>query len=134
MYKATYILGCGKETTTNMGCTFFDTKIVDYTLCKFLLYDYVGKGSDTFILYFTHILGTTLSISFHAHTLPRCHNWSCTVCPMCSILHSSFQGETYHHRRSYIRESPCRYALLQRRLVSMELSLFDSFFITMHKN
>ena len=29
-----YILGCGKETTSNIGCTFFDTRIVDYTLCK----------------------------------------------------------------------------------------------------
>ncbi len=31
-----YIFKCGKETTSsiNMGCAFFDTRIVDYTLCK----------------------------------------------------------------------------------------------------
>ena len=44
-----YIFKCGKETTSsiNMGCAFFDTSIVDYTLCKF-------EGSG--LLYATHFI------------------------------------------------------------------------------
>lgn len=43
------ILKCGKETTSdiNMGCAFFNTRIVDYTLCK-------CEGSG--LLYATHFI------------------------------------------------------------------------------
>lgn len=61
----TYILKCGKETTSDisMGCAFFNTMIVDYTLCKC---EGSGLQCTPLILYFANILCTICSLSCQA--------------------------------------------------------------------